>query len=90
VFIFFIIIMYVAIILLQCLQSEDESWDSELCELLQVAAVALQPVAEMEPIAVDTWKSPRSQCLRCRRFTALPKCELCSRCQTVVDSIKSQ
>ena len=69
---------------LQVLQPEDESWDSELCELLQVAAVALQPVADEEPIGVDVWKSARDQCLRCRRFTALPGTELCPRCGTVI------
>ncbi|CAB3372025.1 Hypothetical predicted protein [Cloeon dipterum] len=69
---------------LKRMQLSDESWQSELCELLQVAAVLLQPVAEEVPVSVDLWKSPRGQCLRCRRFTALPSAELCERCEDVV------
>lgn len=67
----------------QRMQPTDESWDSELCELLHVAAVALQPVADEEPIAVDIWKSPRGQCLRCRRYTADAGRDLCYRCEEV-------
>lgn len=73
--------------ILKRLQHEDEAWDSELCELLQVAAVALQPVAEEEPMGVDIWKSPRNRCLRCRRHTALSGDDLCQRCETICSTL---
>ncbi|XP_059487011.1 isoleucine--tRNA ligase, mitochondrial-like [Neocloeon triangulifer] len=73
--------------ILKRIQPEDESWNSELCDIFLVAAVALQPVAEEEPMSIDLWKSPRSQCLRCRRFTAMPGAELCERCEDVVASL---
>lgn len=72
---------------LQLLQTSKASYQSGLCELLQVSHVTLEPCQENEEnFTLKVSKAKGGKCLRCRRYTAQGGAELCSRCQDVLSS----
>jgi hypothetical protein len=68
------------------LVQDSESGNSELTELLQVANVVLEESEGADDITVDTFKSQRPLCDRCRKYTADVLSEPCLRCQKVLKS----
>lgn len=64
------------------MQPDEESLDSELTELLQIASV--RKVAA-DSTVVELKETSRGRCPRCRRYTALSVDSLCERCETVVN-----
>ncbi|CAL4066420.1 unnamed protein product, partial [Meganyctiphanes norvegica] len=73
---------------LKMLQSKENDQDSALCEFLQVPEITLQKhYDDNNGYKISVSNAETVKCLRCRRITAQPEQDLCSRCHNIVNTL---
>ncbi|XP_012271517.1 isoleucine--tRNA ligase, mitochondrial isoform X2 [Orussus abietinus] len=70
--------------LLSKLQNDEQSSESELCDLLQVSSVLLLKDNSISEVKVDLKQLSTSLCERCRRHPEPEPDALCARCERVL------